>query len=100
MSKQKVNEKIPKVMSDVSEYIRLYTEANYPIRNIAKQCKTSVSTVYNAMVAAGFTEFRSKHSRASHTRMSMEQQAIATLDTKFNIYRRDRKQPFERIFLS
>ncbi len=61
----------------VKEYIRLYTETNYPIRDIAKQCKTSVSTVYNAMVAAGFTEFRSKHSRASHTRMSMEQQAIA-----------------------
>ncbi|MEI6427029.1 MAG: hypothetical protein WCO45_01390 [Pseudanabaena sp. ELA607] len=29
------------------------------------------------MVAAGFTEFRPRHSRASHTRMSMEQQAIA-----------------------
>ena len=24
----------------VKEYIRLYTEANYPIRDIAKQCKT------------------------------------------------------------
>lgn len=67
---EEINEK-------VKEYIRLYTEANYPIRDIAKQCKTSVSTVYNAMVAAGFTEFRSKHSRTSHTRMSMEQQAIA-----------------------
>jgi hypothetical protein len=31
------------------------------------------------MVAAGFTEFRSKHSRVSHTRMSMEQQAIANM---------------------
>ncbi len=51
---EEINEK-------VKEYIRLYTEANYPIRDIAKQCKTSVSTVYNAMVAAGFTEFRSKH---------------------------------------
>ena len=67
---EEINEK-------VKEYIRLYTEGNYPIRDIAKQCKTSVSTVYNGMVAAGFTEFRSKHSRASHTRMSMEQQAIA-----------------------
>ncbi len=66
---EEINEK-------VKEYIRLYTEANYPIRDIAKQCKTSVSTVYNAMVAAGF---RSKHSRTSHTRMSMEQQAIALL---------------------
>jgi hypothetical protein len=67
---EEINEK-------VKEYIRLYTEANYPIRDIAKQCKTSVSTVYNAMVAAGFKEFRPRHSRASHTRMSMEQQAIA-----------------------
>jgi hypothetical protein len=25
----------------VKEYIRLYTEVNYPIRDIAKQCKTS-----------------------------------------------------------
>ena len=55
----------------VKIYIRLYTEANYPIRDIAKQYRTSVSTVYNAMVAAGFTEFRSKHSRTSHTRMSI-----------------------------
>ena len=57
---EEINEK-------VKEYIRLYTEANYPIRDIAKQCKTSVSTVYNAMVAAGFTEFRSKHSRTSNS---------------------------------
>ena len=69
---EEINEK-------VKEYIRLYTEANYPIRDIAKQCKTSVSTVYNAMVAAGFKEFRPRHSRASHTRMSMEQQAIDRL---------------------
>ena len=61
----------------VKEYIRLYIEANYPIRDIAKQCQTSVSTVYNAMVAAEFKEFRPRHSRASHARMSMEQQAIA-----------------------
>ena len=65
--------------SDGDSYIRLYTEANYPIWDIAKQCKTSVSTLYKAMVAAGFTEFRSKHSRASLTRMSMEQQAIANI---------------------
>ncbi len=71
------NQKSSSISPQVSEYIRLYTEANYPIRDIAKQCKTSVSTVYNAMVAAGFTEFRPRHSRASHTRMSMEQQAIA-----------------------
>jgi len=31
------------------------------------------------MVAAGFKEFRPRHSRASHTRMSMEQQAIANM---------------------
>jgi hypothetical protein len=60
----------------VKEYIRLYTEANYPIRDIAKQCQKSVSTVYNAMVAAGFTEFRSKHSRSSHTRMSKATERI------------------------
>ncbi len=47
----------------VKEYIKLYTEANYPIRDIAKQCKTSVSTVYNAMVAAGFKEFRQRNGR-------------------------------------
>jgi hypothetical protein len=69
---EEINEKI-------KEYIQLCTEANYPIRDIAKQYKTSVSTVYNAMVAAGFKEFRPRHSRASHTRMSMEQQAIAHL---------------------
>ena len=78
MSKQNSDsKKVLKVIPDVAEYIRLYTEANYPIRDIAKQCQTSVSTVYNAMVAAGFKEFRPRHSRASHTRMSMEQQAIA-----------------------
>ena len=71
------NQKSSSISPQVAEYIRLYTEANYPIRDIAKQCQTSVSTVYNAMVAAGFIEFRSKHSRTSHTRMSMEQQAIA-----------------------
>ncbi|MEA5487156.1 helix-turn-helix domain-containing protein, partial [Pseudanabaena sp. CCNP1317] len=71
------NQKSSSISPQVAEYIRLYTEANYPIRDIAKQCKTSVSTVYNAMVAAGFKEFRPRHSRASHTRMSMEQQAIA-----------------------
>jgi predicted DNA-binding protein YlxM (UPF0122 family) len=54
----------------VKEYIRLYTEANYPIRDIAKQCKTSVSTVYNAMVAAGFTEFRSNFGKTLFLRLS------------------------------
>jgi predicted DNA-binding protein YlxM (UPF0122 family) len=42
---EEINEK-------VKEYIRLYTEVNYPIRDIAKQCKTSFSTVYNAIVAS------------------------------------------------
>ena len=78
MSNQKPeNNHISSISPQVAEYIRLYTEANYPIRDIAKQCQTSVSTVYNAMVSAGFKEFRPRHSRASHTRMSMEQQAIA-----------------------
>ena len=100
MSKQKIDKKKPsRVMPDVSEYIRLYKEQNYPIRDIAKHFQVAISTVYNAMVAAGFSEFRPKHSRLSHSRMSKEEQAIATLDTKFNIYRRDRKQLFERKFL-
>ncbi|MDX2256525.1 MAG: hypothetical protein NW214_13505 [Pseudanabaenaceae cyanobacterium bins.39] len=64
-------------MPDVSEYIRLYKEQNYPIRDIAKHFQVAISTVYNAMVAAGFSEFRPKHSRLSHTRMSKEEQAIA-----------------------
>ena len=69
--------KTPKVMPDVSEYIRLYKEQNYPIRDIAKHFQVAISTVYNAMVAAGFNEFRPKHSRLSHSRMSKEEQAIA-----------------------
>lgn len=78
MDKSKVDKKkSQKVTLDVSEYIRLYTEANYPIRDIANHYQVSVSTVYNAMVAAGFNEFRPKHSRMSHTRMSKEEKAIA-----------------------
>jgi transposase-like protein/arsenate reductase-like glutaredoxin family protein len=83
MKKQKAEKqkspkvKTPRVMPDVSEYIRFYKEENYPIRDIAKHFKVSISTVYNAMVASGFSEFRPKHSRLSHTRMSKEEQAIA-----------------------
>jgi transposase len=66
-----------RVMPDVSEYINLYKEKNYPIRDIATHFQVSVSTVYHAMVAAGFKEFRPKHARLSHTRMSKEEQAIA-----------------------
>jgi transposase len=73
--------KTPRVMPDVSEYIRLYKESNYPIRDIAKQFQVSVSTVYNAMIASGFSEFRPKHARMSHTRMSKEEQAIALYQT-------------------
>lgn len=69
--------RIPRVMPDVSEYIRLYQEQNYPIRDIATHFQVSVSTVYHAMVASGFSEFRPKHARMSHTRMSKEEQAIA-----------------------
>lgn len=69
--------RIPRVMPDVSEYIRLYQEQNYPIRDIAIHFQVSVSTVYHAMVASGFSEFRPKHARMSHTRMSKEEQAIA-----------------------
>ena len=67
----------PEMAPQVAEYIRLYTEENYPLRDIANQFKVGASTIYNAMVAAGFTEFRARSSRTSHTRMSMEQQAIA-----------------------
>ena len=67
----------PEMAPQVAEYIRLYTEENYPLRDIANQFKVGASTIYNAMVAAGFTEFRPRHSRSSHTKMSMEQQAIA-----------------------
>jgi len=78
MNKQKTNKKkTPKVMPDVTEYIRLYTEKNHPLREIAKHFKVSVSTIYNAMTTAGFSEFRAKSSRCSNKRMSMEQQAIA-----------------------
>jgi transposase len=69
--------KSSKVMPDVIEYIRLYSEENYPLREVARHFKVSVSTIYNAMTTAGFSGFRSKSSRCSHTRMSMEQQAIA-----------------------
>ncbi|ELS34755.1 MULTISPECIES: hypothetical protein [Pseudanabaena] len=69
--------RIPRVMPDVSEYIKLYKEQNYPIRDIATHYQVSVSTVYHAMVASGFSEFRPKHARMSHTRMSKEEQAIA-----------------------
>ena len=78
MKKQKVEStKTPKVMPEVTEYIRLYKEENYSLREVAKHFKVSVSTIYNAMTTAGFSEFRAKSSRCSHTRMSMEQQAIA-----------------------
>ena len=69
--------KSSRVMHDVSEYINLYKEKNYPIRDIATHFQVSISTVYNAMVASGFSEFRPKHARMSHTRMSKEEQAIA-----------------------
>lgn len=73
--------KASRVMPDVSEYIRLYKESNYPIRDIAKHYQVSVSTVYNAMIVSGFSEFRPKHARLSHTRMSKEEQAIALYQT-------------------
>jgi transposase len=77
MNKQKTNKKkTSKVMPDVTEYIRLYKEENYPLREVAKHFKVSVSTIYNAMTTAGFSEFRAKSSRCSNKRMSMEQQAI------------------------
>jgi len=78
MSKQKLDSKnSPEIAPQAAEYIRLYTEENYPLRDIANQFKVGASTVYNAMVSAGFKEFRARSSRTSHTRMSMEQQAIA-----------------------
>jgi transposase len=79
MNKQQTNKKTPKVMPDVTECIRLYKEENYPLREVAKHFKVSVSTIYNAMTTAEFSEFRAKSSRCSHTRMSMEQQAIRCL---------------------
>ncbi len=83
MRKQKVeSKKTSKVMPDVTEYIRLYTEENYPLREIAKHFKVSVSTIYNAMTTAGFSGFRAKSSRCSNKRMSMEQQAIALFMSK------------------
>ncbi|MCY7333587.1 MAG: hypothetical protein LH649_13245 [Pseudanabaena sp. CAN_BIN31] len=63
----------------VKEYIRLYKEEDYPLREVAKHFKVSVSTIYNAMITAGFSEFRAKSSRCSNKRMSMEQQAIRCL---------------------
>ena len=57
----------------VTKYIRLYKEENYPLREVAKHFKVSVSTIYNAMIK----EFRAKTSRCNNKRMSMEQQAIA-----------------------
>jgi len=80
MKKQKV-EKTLQVMSEVTEYIRLYKEENYPLREVAKHFKVSVSTIYNAMTTAGFSEFRAKSSRCSNKRMSMEQQAIALYES-------------------
>ena len=78
MNKQQTNKKkTSKVMPDVTECIRLYKEENYSLREVAKHFKVSVSTIYNAMTTAGFSEFRAKSSRCSHTRISMEQQAIA-----------------------
>jgi len=65
--------KISKAMPDVTEYIRLYKEENYPLREVAKHFKVSVSTIYNAMTTAGFSGFRAKSSRCSNKRMSMEQ---------------------------
>ncbi len=80
MNKQKTDEKkTSKVMPDVTEYIRLYKEENYPLREVAKHFKVSVSTIYNAMIAVGFKEFRAKTSRCNNKRMSMEQQAIRCL---------------------
>ncbi|MFN9816467.1 MAG: hypothetical protein ACK56Y_00380 [Pseudanabaena sp.] len=88
MKKQKVDKKknpkaktskvkTPKVMPDVSEYIQLYKEKHYAIREIAQHFQVAISTVYNAMVASGFNEFRPKNARKNHTRMSKEEQAIA-----------------------
>ena len=80
MKKQKADKKkspkakkTSKVMPDVTEYIRLYKEENYPLREVAKHFKVSVSTIYNAMTTAGFSEFRAKSSRCSNKRMSIEQ---------------------------
>ena len=87
MKKQKADKKksskakTPKVMSDIAEYIRLYSEENYPLREVAKHFKVSVSTIYNAMIAVGFKEFRAKTSRCNNKRMSMEQQAIALYES-------------------
>jgi len=87
MKKQKADKKksprakTPKVMPDVTECIRLYKEKNYPLREIAKHFKVSVSTIYNAMTTAGFSGFRAKSSRCSNKRMSMEQQAIALYES-------------------
>jgi predicted DNA-binding protein YlxM (UPF0122 family) len=87
MKKQKADKKkspkakTPKVMPDVTEYIRLYKEENYPLREVAKHFKVSVSTIYNAMTAAGFKDFRAKSSRCNNKRMSMEQQAIALYES-------------------
>ena len=77
--KKSLEEKTSKVMPDVSEYIRLYKEENYPLREVAKHFKVSVSRIYNAMTTAGFSEFRAKSSRCNNKRMSMEQQAIRCL---------------------
>ena len=64
-------------MPDVSEYIRLYVDKNYSIRDIANHLHVSTSTVYNAMVESGFNEFRPRHEKLNYSRMSKEEQAIA-----------------------
>jgi len=47
MNKQQKNKKkTSKVMPDVTECIRLYTEENYPLREVAKHFKVSVSTIF------------------------------------------------------
>ncbi len=82
MKKQKIDKKKTlQEMSDIAEYIRLYSEENYPLREVAKHFKVSVSTIYNAMIAVGFKEFRAKTSRCNNKRMSMEQQAIALYES-------------------
>ena len=39
----------------------------YPLQDIAKHFKVLVSKIYNAITAAGFSEFRAKSSRFSHS---------------------------------
>jgi transposase-like protein/predicted DNA-binding protein (UPF0251 family) len=73
--------KAPRCMPDVSEYINLYVDKNYSIRDIANHYQVSTSTVYNAMLESGFNEFRPRHIKLNHLRMSKEEQAIALYQT-------------------